>query len=88
MQIVFESIILTFKAEFCKIIHIGKYRKKWYRRCKMFMNYFFYLKDLTEIERNKQILIFILFWVIMFTVAGLLQLIFRTKENDKSNIKQ
>lgn len=54
----------------------------------MFMNYFFYLKDLTEIERNKQILIFILFWVIMFTVAGLLQLIFRTKENDKSNIKQ
>lgn len=57
----------------------------------MYMDYYFYLNKLTEVEKNKQILIFILFWIIMFAISGVLQSIHIKKYNyniiDEKEIK-
>ncbi|MCI8654463.1 MAG: hypothetical protein HFJ48_01100 [Clostridia bacterium] len=49
----------------------------------MYMEYYFYLLNLTEVERNKQILIFLLFWLIMFAIAQILQSIYTKEREDK-----
>ncbi len=48
----------------------------------MYMDYYFYLNTLTGVEKNKQLLIFVLFWVIMFIIANILQTIYANKYND------
>ncbi|MCI8700617.1 MAG: hypothetical protein HFJ47_04690 [Clostridia bacterium] len=49
------------------------------------MDYYFYLNKLTEVEKNKQLLIFVLFWIIMFAIANILQSIVVRKYNDDIN---
>lgn len=50
----------------------------------MYMDYYFYLKSLTGAEKSKYIIIFILFWIMMFIIAGILQVIYNRKNNSKN----
>ena len=49
----------------------------------MYMDYLFYLNTLTRAEKNKQIMMFILFWIIMFIVAIILEKIITIKNKSK-----
>lgn len=42
---------------------------------KMYMEYLLYLSALTKTERNKQILMIVIFWIIMLTIAWGLELL-------------
>lgn len=42
---------------------------------KMYMEYLLYLSTLTKTERNKQILMIVIFWIIMLIIAGGLELL-------------
>ena len=53
----------------------------------MYMDYYFYLNKLTEVEKNRQLLIFVLFWILMFVIANILQSIYISENeiNEKNN---
>ena len=49
----------------------------------MFVDYLFYLKALTEEERNKQILTIILIWAIMVSIAVIFEFVKRKSKEKK-----
>lgn len=54
----------------------------------MYMDYCFYLNKLEETQKNKQILIFMLFWVGMVALAMILQSIYDKRHKECNKIKE
>lgn len=48
----------------------------------MYIDYCFYLNKLIGTQKKKEVLIFMLFWLLMFAVARVLQAIYIKKHKD------
>lgn len=53
----------------------------------MYVEYLLYLKTLSEAEKNKQIIMSVLFWTIVFAIAGGLEFL-KYKYKDKTKKKK
>lgn len=53
----------------------------------MYMEYLLYLNVLTEVERNEQILMIIIFWITMLAIAGVIELLKYKYKNKTKNTK-